>query len=135
MFEKSYLADKLSSNKKTEYIIPYKKFQNIYVPDWLLCREDISNGAKLLYGKLCQHSGKDGNCFPKLRTLAEELGCSQRTIGRYVKELKEYGLIEPIRVGKKCSNRYRFLKHEWMEFLVDPEESMQLEDIDETETA
>ena len=112
------ICDRLGdSYEQQKYILPYKKFLNAYVPNWLLCRkEKISPGAKLLYSLLCQHAGKNGQCYPKQETLAEELGCSKRTIARYIKELKKWELIKSTRLGKRCSNRYFMLEHEWMEF-------------------
>lgn len=99
-----------------EHINPYRIFINCFVPIWLLRRTEISKGAKLTYARLCRYAGKNGQCFPKQSTLAKELGCSTRTMSRYLRELRDCGLIESVRVGKRCSNRYFFLVHDWMEF-------------------
>jgi len=104
-----------SCEDKPKYINPYRQFYNGFVPNWLMCRIEVKPGPKLLYARLCQYAGKDGKCFPKQQTLAKELGTSVRTVARWMKELKDHGLIETTRLGKRCSNRYFFLEHPWME--------------------
>lgn len=118
---KTYIKDFNPSNSK-KYINPHKQFINAYVPEWLACRNEISPGAKLCYGRLCRYAGKNGQCFPKQKTLAKALGCSPRQVARYLKELKKWKLIETTRLGKRCSNRYFFVSHEWMEFIENNDE-------------
>ncbi len=100
---------------KRERIIPWKKFLSSLVPNWLLCRTEISQGAKLCYGRLAQYAGKDGECFPKQRTLARELGVSTRTAREYIRELEKFHLLESERPGLGMANRYFFLDHPWVE--------------------
>lgn len=99
-----------------QFINPHRKFLMAPLPNWLLCRQEISYGAKCLYARLVQHAGQNAQCFPKEATLARELGCSKRSIARYKKQLMKYELIATTRLGKRCSNRYFFPHHEWMEF-------------------
>ena len=109
----------MSRNKKCEkYFNPYKQFYNAWIPNWLLRRKnkEVSLGAKVVYGRLCQHAGKNGDCFPKQKTLAKECGMSVRQISRYLGELKRLELIDIWRYGKKRSNRYKFLEHPWVEY-------------------
>lgn len=98
-----------------KYINPYKLFIGSLIPNWLLQRKEISQGAKLCYARLCQYSGKDGLCYPKQVTLAKELGCSRSQVIKYINELVKQGLIEKVRVGLQRANRYRFLRHNWMQ--------------------
>ncbi len=84
------------------------------VPNWLQCRREINQGAKLAYARLAQFAGKDGACFPKQATLAVELGVSERTANEYVRTLVRFGLIEKDRPGRGLSNRYFFLDHPWI---------------------
>lgn len=93
------------------YIKPYKMFNGCLIPNWLLQMENISDGAKLCYGRLCQYAGKKDECYPKQLTLAEELGKGLSQTKDYLNELVDHKLIEKIRVGKRCSNRYKFLWH------------------------
>jgi len=64
------------------------------IPNWLMRRRDLSPGAKLCYARLTQFAGKDGQCFPSLSVLAEELGCSRSQVKRYIKELERANLVE-----------------------------------------
>jgi hypothetical protein len=97
-----------------EYFNPFGEFYGAMVPNWLMRRKEVSPGAKLCYGKLCQFNGKNGKCFPGRELLAKELGCSPRSVTRYVKELQKWNLLDVIRVGKRCTNRYLFHRHKWM---------------------
>lgn len=96
------------------------------VPNWLQCRPEISQGAKLAYARLAQHAGKGGDCFPKQETLAGELGVGERTANEYVRILVKFGLIEKERPGLGKSNRYFFLEHPWI-YEGQPETSVRQE--------
>lgn len=95
-------------------INPHRLFIGAFVPNWLMVRTEISPGAKLCYGRLCQHAGEDGQCFPSQETLAEELAVSPDSVNRYIKELVKHELIEAVRRGHTHSNFYYFLDHEWI---------------------
>jgi hypothetical protein len=97
------------------YIIPYKRFIGSMVPNWLMVRPEISQGAKLCYGRLCQFAGKDGNCYPTKMRLAKELGVSDRMVYNYIRELEKFALIEIVQNQKTREvNKYRFLNHLWI---------------------
>lgn len=99
---------------RPQRINPWRMFIGSMVPNWLQCRPEVSQGAKLAYARLAQYAGENGHCFPKQVTLAAELGVSERTAHEYVRELVELGLIEKERPGLGLSNRYFFLDHQWM---------------------
>lgn len=99
--------------KIKQYFNPYKQFHGAMVPNWVLCREELSEGAKLCYARLLQFAGKDGLAYPSHATLARELGTSRRSIIRWIAELVEHELIESKQLGKKRTNRYFFLVHLW----------------------
>ena len=71
---------------------------------------------KLVFGKLCQYAGQNGQAYPSYKTLAGDVGVERRQAIRAVKELVDYGLIKP--VGRKkgdggfTSNIYAFLWHQ-----------------------
>lgn len=92
----------------------WRMFVGSMIPNWLQCRREINQGAKLAYARLAQHAGKDGECFPKQVTLAAELGVSERTANEYVRTLVKFRLIEKERPGLGRSNRYYFLDHPWI---------------------
>ena len=73
---------------------PYKLFNGSFVPNWLLRRKDVTQGAKLLFARLSQYAGENGACFPSQSTLSEELGVSVSQIKRYAAELIQEKLIE-----------------------------------------
>lgn len=76
----------------------------------------LSDGAKLLYARLCMYGGENGKCYPSQETLAKNLAKSPRQIIRLLKELETKGFIgwespaEKKRVVGK-TNHYFFLNH------------------------
>lgn len=62
------------------------------VPDKIMSRRDISATDKLLYGVIKRLKV----CFASNKKLAEIMGCSEITIKRSLKHLKEVGLIRQL---------------------------------------
>lgn len=94
---------------------PWRRFHGSFVPNWLLCRKEVTPGAKLCFARLAQYAGKNGVCHPNIETLAEQIGASRRQTDRYLAELKRLRLIAAVRPGLGRTNRYRFLWHVWAE--------------------
>jgi hypothetical protein len=90
---------------------PHNKFIGSFIPNSLMRCKDVSDGAKLCYGRLSQFKGKEGDAFPSHETLGKELGVSRDTAKRRVKELERLKLIK-IKHVTGSSNRYDFLWHE-----------------------
>ncbi len=107
------------SGGKVSYINVHLAFLNSQVPNWLMERTEVSPGAKLCYGKLCQYAGRDGKCYPLQETMAQGLGVSKDTVQRYIRELVSFKLIESFRRGFNKSNYYMFPTHEWVRFRFD----------------
>lgn len=68
--------------------------------------------AQALYMWLSSYANETGNCFPSRKTLADDCGCSERTIDTMVDSLIEKGLLEV--KGRKdgdkqLSNLYKVL--------------------------
>jgi hypothetical protein len=103
-----------SKNQRRERINPWMLFVSALVPNWLLRRSEVSQGAKLCYARLAQYAGRDGQCFPKQSTLADELGVGERMVRGYLGELTKFGLIESEQHGLGTSNSYYFLDHAWI---------------------
>lgn len=82
--------------KKGERFNPYRTFNGIYIPEAvvMLPLRQLSQGAKLVYGRLCRYAGKDGRVFPRIDSIAHEVGSSPRQASSYLRELKDFGLIE-----------------------------------------
>lgn len=98
-----------------KYINPFNLFVGSFIPNWLLRRNELSQGTKLCYARLMQYAGEDGECFPSQVTLAAEIGTSERQTRRYIEDLEKQGLIECVQSGLNQPNRYLFLWHYWME--------------------
>jgi len=100
--------------KKGERFNPYRVFHGIYIPAPIvdIPVRQLSQGAKIAYGRLCRYGGKDGEVFPKRETLAHEVGCGVRQVDSYIRELKDYKLLEVERLGLGQANRYYFVWHE-----------------------
>lgn len=91
--------------------VPYKRFRGAVIPNWLMKRPELSQGAKICWARLAQYARQNGNCYPKQSTLATELGVTKRQTQDYIGELENAQLIEIERRGKL--NSYFFLEHEW----------------------
>lgn len=89
---------------------PYRLFHGIFLPEALLSYPNMEPGAKLCYGRLSRYSGKAGECWPAVNTLAKELGVSTRQAKRYCRELEKAQFIrrDP-RPGR--TNHWVFLWH------------------------
>jgi Helix-turn-helix domain len=94
---------------------PYKMFIGAFVPNWLLQRKELCQGAKLYYARLAQYAGEDGHAYPSQRALAAELGVSPRQVRKYVTELLQFKLLATRQYGLAQTNAYLFLWHEWAE--------------------
>lgn len=56
---------------------------------------NVSRGARLLAIVLNSYCfGDKDTCYPSQKRLGEDLGCSVRTIQRYLKELTEAGIVQ-----------------------------------------
>ncbi len=65
-----------------------------------LYSSDVSSKAVAVFLYLLDHANKQGECWPSIPTIAEDLKVSESTVRRAVKELKKAGLL-------KTEQRYR----------------------------
>lgn len=95
--------------------IPWRKFQGSLVPNTVLRCRDLSQSSKLIFGRLCQYAGENGESYPSYKTLGREVGIDRRQAIKAVKELETFGLILPVDRfgpdGGSKSNNYVFLWH------------------------
>jgi hypothetical protein len=85
----------------------YQKGSFITVPTSSIL--GIGVGPQALYMWLCKHANNDGDCFPSRSTLANAMGCSERSVDGYLEELIQLGLVvkEPRYINnKQTSNNY-----------------------------
>src|SRR5262245_25319214 len=80
------------------------------VPNCLLNNQDLTFPAKIVYAKLLSYAWHNNHVFPGQETMAKEMGTSQPTINRGVKELEQQGWLEVQRRGQGRTNIY-ILKH------------------------
>ena len=106
--------------KSGEPFNPIGLFHHYGVPKALASRDDISNGAKLLWAILNGYCGPNGLVYPKQEDLARDMGCSIQNIRLLVKQLEKSGLIRITRPTglarlEHLHNRYEFIWREWMD--------------------
>jgi DNA-binding transcriptional ArsR family regulator len=106
------------NNKKNEIksYNPKAHTPAAYIPCWLIQipAAQLSERAKLLYGRLAQWSSTKGTVHRSVRQLSEEIGVSSDCVERTLKELRDVKLIETYRVKSGGVNHYRFLDHDWI---------------------
>ena len=59
-----------------------------------LYESEISHRAVAVYLYLAERANKQGECWPSIPTIAEDLKISESTVRRAVKELKKAGLLK-----------------------------------------
>ena len=94
-------------NKKTLVILdPVLKKGFTSVPNVVLYAKNLSMPAKCLYGILLSFAWQENECFPGQERLAEAADCTDKTIRKYLEELRKYGLISWVRRGLNQTNIY-----------------------------
>lgn len=87
-------------------VIAVTNFRNIY-------SSDLSHRARAVYMYLKDRSGRKGQCWPSVKTIAAELGLSRSTVKRALDDLCRAGLITKEdrwrENGSLTSNLYRLL--------------------------
>jgi hypothetical protein len=91
---------------------PWRRFNGVFVPLGLLAYPGLSDGAKLLYGRLGLYAGKDGACYAGRDTMAKDMGVHVATITRLLNELTTAGFIRRIRRGPGRKDACEFLYHQ-----------------------
>ncbi len=113
--------------KVGEEFRPYKKFIGSMIPNSLMRYKEVSDGAKLCYGRLCQYNGKKGDAFPSYESLGRELGVTRRTAINRVNELEEKGFVK-VYSNNGSTNCYKFLWHEIFEEEINGKDNLTSED-------
>ena len=76
------------------------------VPNCLLNTQALTFAAKVIYSKLLSYAWNNNHVFPGQETMAKEIGTSQPTVTRSIKELEESGWLEVQRRGQGKTNIY-----------------------------
>ena len=76
------------------------------VPKLVMQDQNLSIGAKGIYAYFCSFAGAGDICFPTRKKMCLDLGVSNDTLGKYIKELSENGYvsIEQIKKNGKFSH-------------------------------
>lgn len=103
--------------KDIQLFNPYGKFYGSIIPNCLMRYKGISSTSKLIWGRLAQFAGKNGNCYPSLKTLAIETGITVRGVIKCIHELINTGFLVVERPSKDeraehKTSRYYFVLHE-----------------------
>lgn len=85
-----------------------KKITNQFwaMPKEIMEIKELSLEARIVYSILWTRANGDNVAWPGQKYIAEILGVGERSVRRYLDELKNYGLIEVERQGLKKTNRY-----------------------------
>jgi DNA-binding transcriptional ArsR family regulator len=76
------------------------------VPNFILESKELSAGAKLTYAMLLKYAREIDECFPGQDRLARDMGNGERSVRRWIKELKSAGLITIKQRGQGRPNLY-----------------------------
>ena len=78
----------------------------VQVPNFILKSTQLSLGARLAYAVLLSYAWQDDFCFPAQEALARDLGVHRTNLHRYLRELRDAGLISWKRRGLTQPNIY-----------------------------
>jgi predicted transcriptional regulator len=93
------------------------------LPDWIVARDEISFGAKVLFAYLVRRWNPRLRCaWPSQQNIATALGIRPRHVRNLVREIRDAGLVETQRRAIKPSGWrkahvqtiYTFSQHHWM---------------------
>src|SRR5437868_3682225 len=80
---------------------PYRRFNNVLIPEAIARSRALTPGAKLVYGRLRRYAGEDGRCFPAVATLAMEVALGKRQVQNHLRALERAGFL---RIVKKFNH-------------------------------
>lgn len=76
------------------------------VPNALLHLPNLSRDAKMLYVVLLSYAWQTNQCFPGYDRLQADLQCGRPQLAKYLRELRDYGLIQMERRGRGQTTLY-----------------------------
>jgi DNA-binding transcriptional ArsR family regulator len=83
-------------------------------------RRDLTSAGKVVWAALTDRMGKNGFCWPGMRTVAKDTGLGLRTVERVIKKLEDAGLLKVERRGNGQVNHYRLLRAEGVAKMTTP---------------
>ncbi|MBQ6983007.1 MAG: helix-turn-helix domain-containing protein [Synergistaceae bacterium] len=101
----------MSDKIKVTRVLPYFMMDSVVMTDPTLSPID-----KAVFGVLCVHAGLESRqCFLKVKTIANEASCSERSAQNSLKTLEERGIIERterFKEGSQVSSSYQIIGRE-----------------------
>lgn len=88
-----------------DYFLPFRVEMFVTVPRSLKNGDELSPAAKLVLARLVRYGANRGGAWPKIRTLAEELGMGWRTVQRAIDALVAAKLLK-VEARQGTSNLY-----------------------------
>jgi hypothetical protein len=79
------------------------------IPNYVLRDGSLSLGARLIYTMLLSYAWQEKKCFPGQAKLATDLGVDERSVRRYLAELRESGYVDWKQRGLGKTNVYYIL--------------------------
>lgn len=79
-----------------EFYNPKKFFIGTFIPSFIMRDGELTPSSKLLFAKLCDYAGDDGEVYPSQATLSRDLGCDTKTVYRSIEILEKRGLIRVV---------------------------------------
>ncbi len=86
------------------------------LPNYVLKDKHLSFGARLTYAVLLSYAWQEESCFPGQERIAIDLGTSERSIRRFLVELKDRGFIDWKQQGLNKPNIYYILDYKPLKF-------------------
>lgn len=85
---------------------PVTQFGFTQIPNVILKNTKLSFGAKVTYAMFLSYAWYNNKVFPGQKTMADDLGVSERHVRRFIGELKEAQYLEVERRGLGKTNIY-----------------------------
>ena len=97
--------------EKNTIIIENKALRDGFtqIPNYVLRDHSLSLGARLAYTMLLSYAWQESRCFPGQARLATDLGVDERSVRRYLVELREKGYVDWRQRGFGRPNLYYIL--------------------------
>jgi hypothetical protein len=89
------------------------------LPRFVLQDKKLSFGARLTYAVLLSYAWQEDSCFPGQQRMAKDLGTADRSVRRFLAELKDKCYIDWKQQGLGKPNIYYILDYEPLKIEVD----------------
>ena len=81
------------------------------LPRYVLQDKSLSFGARLTYAVLLSYAWQEDSCYPGQERMSKDLGTTDRSVRRFLAELKDKGYIDWKQQGLGKTNTYYILDY------------------------